>query len=263
MAGRIIRTDEWGDRLLARPLAAVIVAAVKGTPITPNGLTFIATLFGIAVGLCLGWGYGLAAGIAIVAYLVFDCTDGQLARIRGTGGPMGRIADGIGDYITAIAVHVGLIAWLVKDHGWAYGLSMGFAAGASMAWTSLLFDRYKRRYAASEDKVGEFEALLEGASGLRGFLIRRFIPYVNNVTQGRRVLDLDAYRERVGGLMHGWLWTGPTSHFLVMAVLVALHRPMLYAWVCVVPLNLLSVALLVLQARGERREPALLESRAP
>ena len=39
---------------------------------------------------------------------VFDCADGQLARLKKNGTRVGRIIDGLIDYVTAVATFTGI-----------------------------------------------------------------------------------------------------------------------------------------------------------
>ena len=76
------------NRLVARPLAAVLVVPLARTAITPNQVTFATLpvfLAGAAVLAALPtWG-ALIAGAAIIELsYVLDCADGQLARLKGT-----------------------------------------------------------------------------------------------------------------------------------------------------------------------------------
>jgi len=95
---------EW----VCRPPAAVLVWALKGTRITPNQITFLATL--VAFGscamfvLCPGWWGAVAAAVVFELSFVLDCVDGQLARVRKTASPIGHHLDFLMDEIKAFFV---------------------------------------------------------------------------------------------------------------------------------------------------------------
>ena len=82
-------------------LAGIVTRAVYFTPITPNQLTIIAVLFGIAGGILLGGHDAHLAAAAVCFYLkdIFDSADGQLARAKQLYSRRGRFLDSIGDYI--------------------------------------------------------------------------------------------------------------------------------------------------------------------
>ena len=76
----------WFTTWIARPPAAVVVYALRNTRITPNQVTFMATVVAAAAGAVLvAWPGWLGLGVAIALYelsFVLDCADGMLARLR-------------------------------------------------------------------------------------------------------------------------------------------------------------------------------------
>jgi phosphatidylglycerophosphate synthase len=100
------QVDAWWTVLLVDPLAARLVWLVAPYRwITPNLLTGVATLLGLAAAACFagqdrGW---LVAG-ALLFHLGFvvDCTDGKIARLNGTGSLFGAWFDFMFDRLRAI-----------------------------------------------------------------------------------------------------------------------------------------------------------------
>jgi hypothetical protein len=261
MAPRPLETDEPFDRIFSRPLARLLVAFLRHTAITPNQVTVLAALAGIGTGISLALQSGIGASAFTLAYLVLDCADGQLARFRGGGGMLGRAADGLGDYVAAVAMHVGLGVWLADSEGPILGPLWAVAAGLAAAWASFLLDRYKRRYRGDMDDVGELTRAAAEAPGYRGRVIASLIPYARRLAGDLVVPDLDAYRARMRGPLGLLLLNGPTMHFFLMAVFFAFDRPLLYAWVAFGPLTLFAVLTLAWQLRLERRAPAVVAPR--
>ena len=113
------------NRLVARPLAAVIVVPLARTGITPNQVTFATLpvfLAGAAVLAALPtWG-ALIAGAAIIELsYVLDCADGQLARLKGTSSPVGAHLDFLMDELKAFALiaAIAIRLWLpARDPRW-------------------------------------------------------------------------------------------------------------------------------------------------
>jgi phosphatidylglycerophosphate synthase len=97
--------DIFWNKYVARPLAAVLLPALERSPITPNQVTFLSLLTFVAAAALLvavpGQG-GLLAAIAVLELsYVLDCTDGQLARLRGTSTPIGAHLDFLMDELKA------------------------------------------------------------------------------------------------------------------------------------------------------------------
>ena len=103
--------EEIFDLLLYRPLAFILVKSIIRTNITPNQLTIMAIVMGIISGCFYSQGTQICfivGGLFYLLFNVFDCSDGQLARLKKNGTHTGRIIDGIADYIAAIAVFIGV-----------------------------------------------------------------------------------------------------------------------------------------------------------
>ena len=97
--------DLFWNAYVCRPVAAVLVDAIKGTSVTPNQITLSAVFVALlSVALLLAWpGYwGLLAAVVVfeLSY-VLDCADGMLARWRGTASPTGHLLDFLMDELKA------------------------------------------------------------------------------------------------------------------------------------------------------------------
>lgn len=129
--------NQW----ICRPPAAVLVYLLKDRSITPNQITFF-SLFA-AIGACVMlvlWrtyvGGIVAAGLLLCAF-VFDCADGQLARIRGTSSPVGALLDFLMDAFKAVSLTAAVsvrVAWMYAERGepsWAvWGFTLGLVGTA-------------------------------------------------------------------------------------------------------------------------------------
>jgi phosphatidylglycerophosphate synthase len=109
--------DIFWNRYVARPLAAVLLPLLERSPVTPNQVTFLSlfTFVGAAALLLLVPGHaGLLAAVAVIQLsYVLDCTDGQLARLRGTSTPVGAHLDFLMDELKAflLVAATGLRLW--------------------------------------------------------------------------------------------------------------------------------------------------------
>lgn len=113
---------------VARPLAAVLVVLLRPTPLTPNQVTFLGmgvfTLASISLVLWPGpTGFLVAVALIQFAYL-FDCADGQLARIKDQTSGVGAYLDFLMDEIKALVL-VGAVSvrlWYYDgDELWSVG----------------------------------------------------------------------------------------------------------------------------------------------
>jgi phosphatidylglycerophosphate synthase len=152
--------DILWNRLVARPLAAVLLVPLRATRITPNQIT-LATLVVFAAGaamLALGPGRRalvIAAGVIELSY-VLDCVDGQLARLKGPSSPVGAHLDFLMDELKAflLIAAVGIRLWLASGSDrWLLEALLGLVIVAS-AISLTTFLRRPEYAAATGAKVG-------------------------------------------------------------------------------------------------------------
>jgi phosphatidylglycerophosphate synthase len=109
--------DLFWNRFVCRPVAAVLVDALKDTRVTPNQITLASFLLGAtSAGLLLllpGYGGLVLAVVVFQASYVLDCADGMLARFRGIASPAGHLLDFLMDELKAFAL---LAAAAVRLH---------------------------------------------------------------------------------------------------------------------------------------------------
>src|SRR5664280_3556934 len=82
---KMAEAEEVIDLVLYRPLAFLVVISVYNTKIKPNHLTLTAMVMGILGGCLYSIGSHLTCIAGAIFYLlfnIFDCSDGQLARIK-------------------------------------------------------------------------------------------------------------------------------------------------------------------------------------
>lgn len=111
-------------RWINRPLggrAAVIAATWGGSP---NGVTAVSALFGLAAVAVLAgfpswWAGPIAAVLLLIGYIL-DSADGQLARIQKRGGPAGEWLDHVVDGVRAPLVHIAIAVHLLRTDAWPW-----------------------------------------------------------------------------------------------------------------------------------------------
>jgi phosphatidylglycerophosphate synthase len=126
------RDINWFTEWLARPPAAVVVYAVRGTPITPNQVTFLSAV--IAAGACAMFAllpshaWLVAAAAVFELSFVLDCADGQLARLRKTASPLGHLLDFLMDELKAMLLLGAVAVRLWTERGDERFLLVGLGA---------------------------------------------------------------------------------------------------------------------------------------
>jgi len=108
------------DRHFNRRCSRWITRWLLRTPLTPNGVTILATAIGVLASAAFGVG-GYAGGIigALLFQLsaILDCCDGEVARLKFMESAFGEQLDVVLDNVVHIALYAG-IAWASYEDNW-------------------------------------------------------------------------------------------------------------------------------------------------
>jgi choline kinase/phosphatidylglycerophosphate synthase len=130
-AGSLLRrslprpTDGPVSRLINRRLSVPVSWLLVRLPVSPDVLSAISFLIGLAGAILLGLEQGLIGGVLVQACSVLDGVDGEVARLTLRAGPRGTLLDGYLDRLGDAAICAGLGVWAAAE-------------GASMTWVVLL-----------------------------------------------------------------------------------------------------------------------------
>ncbi len=273
-----VAVEEVFDLVFYRPLAFVFVKLIYSTSVTPNQLTLLSMLFGIAGGASYALGAPAAYAVGGVLYLLYnilDCSDGQLARLKHNGIPIGRVLDGVADYVVSVAAYVGIgIGYAGSSDHPALLWCLTAAAGISNATQSGFLDFYRARYLditlervsilVDEQKTFESEyAALKKQKGhySERALIWMYLMYSvwqRKVTAGggtpRETAKVDpaAYERENRGLIRWWTFLGPTTQWTLLIVCSFLDRLDIYLWALAGLGNVLIVVLVAVQRKKDQ-----------
>ncbi len=274
-----IEVEDLFDLMFYRPLGYVVVRLVAPTAITPNQITLLSVVFGVAGGFCYGLGtpgWISAGGVLCVLYNVLDCSDGQLARLKGTGTKLGRIIDGLGDYVVTTTIFVGIGIGLVRtgsDPFSAWMLVVG--AGVSTAYLSMLVDLFRTRFqdmthtrpavlehgfTEIETAHGEmkqssrwtFERVVLSCYMIYSRVQRKFTAG-NRYAQRPLAPDPRRFYCRNKLMIRLWTLIGPTMQLCFLIVCSFLDALEVYLWGTLTVANVLGLSFLFFQRRIDRQ----------
>jgi CDP-alcohol phosphatidyltransferase-like enzyme len=134
----------WFTEWVARPPAAIVVYALRNTPITPNQVTFgsavVCTAAGAILALLPGYLWLLVAAALFEFSFVLDCADGMLARYRKLASPLGHLLDFLMDELKAMLLLacVTVRLWRTAGDPWLLVIGLGalFCLAAGLSLTS-------------------------------------------------------------------------------------------------------------------------------
>ena len=126
-------TEDWLDLHVIRPFCYYCALAFAKFDVHPNTVTIWSMVIGAASAFFFAcgsfyysglWG-GMMNVIAILLLMVadiFDCTDGQLARMTGKKSRLGRILDGVAGFAWFIPIYHALVYRFYMHHDIEFGL---------------------------------------------------------------------------------------------------------------------------------------------
>jgi len=282
--------EEWVDLRFFRPLGIRVARALLPTRVSADQVTLWTLLVGLAGSHCFlyasPWVNALGFVLLVVSD-VFDSADGQLARLRGTSTPFGRVLDGLSDTARFTSLYAHVILRLVLHHGWSVQAAalLGVVAGVSHSWQSAAVDCIRHAFLEITGKrgseldlpedLGRDDARAERAPGLlarvgragyRAYVHRQawLCPVTLRLARLLRVRAergdaatwvRETYRARQRGVVSQCAWLGQNIRWLLVGAAGIAGRPGAFLWITAVPLNL---ALVLLLTAHERRSAAVL-----
>jgi len=276
---KLVEVEELFDLFLFRPLAFLLVKASYRTRITPNQITFYSISVGVGAGVCFGIGAPgvIEAGAALyILSIILDCADGQLARLKKNGTRMGRLLDGMVDYITEASVYVGMAVGL-RPEGWRddrWWILMA-AAAASTIFHAMLLDYYRNRFLnvvngfpayETEDyhsfKIERDALRASGEHPIRRRFIAFYLFYLElqrrltmrrQTTHTLRQIDPQEFRRANRILIRFWTLLGTSTQIVLLTASILFRRLDIFFWLLIVVLNVLTAVLFFIQTRIDIR----------
>jgi phosphatidylglycerophosphate synthase len=236
-AGKAADIEELTDRYFTRPAGSVVASAAAMLRMTPTQVTIVGGIVGIAGGALLyderlGW----MAFALLFVHAILDSADGQLARRTGQTSELGRVLDGVGGYVTHIAMYIAVAAGHIERGGSTSILFWMLAAGLS----TIAHAQYQAYSAMQRLLVGSHEDVLAA---------------LNARSPGGMISENEQqrYRESFRPLVRGWNLMGDNMRRYGVGLVVFLHRiDLLFAFI-VILLNVVFIGMRIRQTRADRR----------
>jgi archaetidylinositol phosphate synthase len=230
---------EW----LFRPLAHPLVLLLARLRVSPPLVVVSAGAAGVAAAVELGRGSLLVAALLVQLKTLLDNADGQLARLTARTSAFGRYLDSEVDLLVNAALFAAL--------GWTTGRPAvavaGFLALTSVLSLNFNVERLARRRAASEPS----------AEGRATAFLRRVYGVVY-APQDRLAESVVARRAGLVGSTSVSLLAnlGMSTQLAVFGLFIALGHPLAFAWLALVEVGLLALALLPRRVARHQEEIA-------
>ena len=269
--------DETLTLYILRPIAFVFVKLLYPTSITPNQVSLMTIIVGIISGYFFSRGTVTCFVIGGSLYflcMVLDCVDGMIARLKNSGTAVGRIIDGVADYLVGISVYVGMgigfekglinLDFLPVNHWWIMAI-----AAVSHIFHAVIVDYYRAEFMAhglgkststwEEKKI--FTAELNKIKHLRGRLLEKILIAVYLGYSHLQLFRLDekeeydrkAYYHSNKLLILLWFWIGPTAGAFIIIISAILFRPIIFFIYTIGLANIYMIILWIIQVKTNKK----------
>ena len=267
-----LAVEEPIDVAWHRLLGYAVARVALPTPISADAITLGAIAIGLVSGAALATPFAhhmlVGAGLCTLS-AVFDCADGQLARMRQKSSAFGRMLDGVSDTIVMAAIVLGAVVHLLSkgEPWWFWPFAIATAPFCTFHFGH--YDHYKNLFLRlTEPKYREGEDLETALERKRDEIARNppnvlmrfvwwlYIYYVSSQTNYIRATDpfttarlatlpaydpkiAEIYRRHALGPMRLWRsFFGLGTHVFVFSIFAALDQ---LEWYVVFRLGVLNV----------------------
>ncbi len=275
---RTYEIEDPTNLYVIHPISARLVPIFARIGITPNTVSLIGMACGLLAGLfyhfCNQAGCALAGFALMLAWHVMDGADGQLARLTRTYSELGKVLDGICDYVTFTAVYVGLALTLsARFGGWVFAVVA--LSGLCHAVQSAAYELQRQNYndcgwATQSAALPNLNPLPPGRSWRQRIVTGLYLPYARmqlwasggaetfNAEFGSLLASRpagqaalrEAYRAHFAPLIRRWGVLSANYRTLGIFLAALLKLPMLYFLFEIAGFSLILV--LLLQAQKAR-----------
>ena len=269
--------DETLTLYILRPIAFVFVKLLYPTSITPNQVSLMTIIVGIISGYFFSRGTVTCFVIGGSLYffcMVLDCVDGMIARLKNSGTAVGRIIDGVADYLVGISVYVGMgigfekglinLDFLPINHWWIMVI-----AAVSHIFHAVIVDYYRAEFMAhglgkstsTWEEKKKFTAELNKIKHLRGKLLEKILIAVYLGYSHLQLFRLDekeeydrkAYYQSNKLLVLLWFWIGPTAGAFIIIISAILFRPIIFFIYTIGAANIYMIVLWIIQVKTNKK----------
>jgi hypothetical protein len=277
--------EEWLDLRFFRPIGARIANALYPTRVTPDHVTLVSLVIGLAAGHLFVYTSPLINALGFVLFIIsdlFDSADGQLARRRGTSTRLGRALDGLSDATRFGNLGIHLAVRLVLHDAWPWPLAVGLLilAAVSHSSQSSAVDFVRHAFlslVAGRGSELDLEPVVPPADApwrqrlvaslyaIYGRRQARTFPKTMGLLRAQHGRPLPTplaalYRAQARPLLRRCAWLGQNIRFIILGITAVAGWAAGLLWVSVVPMN---VILLWLVAHQERAAGTLAATAVP
>ena len=124
--------DGLVDTFFNRPVGRVLSKMLVHTPVSPNAVSVVSILIGVASAPLFANGHFITGALVLQLCAVVDCVDGDLARALFKQSPIGKWLDIGGDQVVHFSVFLGIGVGVARNYPQVPALALGVSAAVGV-----------------------------------------------------------------------------------------------------------------------------------
>ncbi len=257
--------EEPMDYCFFRPIAYIIVKLTWNLPLKPDHFSICSLIVSILSAYFLSTGTPngfLLGGLGMLAFGVWDCCDGMLARLKNNGSKYGEFIDMFVDLISSAAAYIGLSIGLYNSTTLSLPPYLAIFSALCLLLHLSRYQHYKKQYlfylkgdpegrAQEVDKYKqEYENHSKGI--FEKILLRMFLVYNRIQPKPRKDMETEKYLKYNKITLPLWGVISGASHLFVLFCTLVFQRIDLYFMYALIFGNIWFVIILSLQTQINR-----------
>jgi phosphatidylglycerophosphate synthase len=179
------RADGLWTRFVLRPLSIPVTWLALKLGLKANTVSYISALFSITGGVLLSWNgpsreesfwLPLCGALLLNVFSVFDCVDGNVARVTRSASPWGAWADAVMGFVAYTAVFISTGIYVYVRGGFWLAIVMAAVTSSANLLTRVAYQIYKNIVGGEEAHESvSFERRLAENVGVTGIMMPALI----------------------------------------------------------------------------------------
>lgn len=235
--------EVYFDLIIYRPLAFPVILIARKLKLSPNFITTISFVLTIFSAYFFAAGRNMYAAVFLFLATLFDCMDGQLARLTGQFSKNGAKYDQFADIAGTITIFAGIIYNQYNGDN-----TIIILAALSLLLTGIditFFDNLRGRFLNQLHPERE-KPVPSGMSGRYNRIIEKFSP-LPALSENSCPMEKDKYKKIFLRSMYIWSFIAGTAHRNTLIFLALLNKLELIWIICILYFSIALAVLIIYQ----------------
>ncbi len=231
------------DLIIYRPLAFPFILIARKLKLSPNFITTISFILTLFSSFFFSAGWNMYAAVFLFLATLFDCMDGQLARLTGQFSKNGAKYDQFADITGTFIIFAGIVYNLYKGDNTIFLL-----AALSLLSSSIniaFFDNLRSRYLYQLHPNKE-KPVPSGMSGRYNRIIEKLSP-LPSLSENSSPMEKEKYKKIFLRSIYIWSFIAGTAHRNILIILALINKVELLWIICILYFSIALAFLIIYQ----------------